>query len=66
MTHILQGRSAIITGANQGLGKVIAQAYVEAGANVLVAGSAVFGGPKSISENVAAFQAALSSPQTPH
>jgi ribulose-phosphate 3-epimerase len=39
---------------------------VEAGANVLVAGSAVFGGPKSISENVAAFQAALSSPQTPH
>jgi ribulose-phosphate 3-epimerase len=32
---------------------------VAAGANVLVAGSAVFGGPCSITENIAAFQAAL-------
>lgn len=30
----LEGRSAIITGASQGLGKAIAQAFVEAGANV--------------------------------
>jgi NAD(P)-dependent dehydrogenase (short-subunit alcohol dehydrogenase family) len=32
----LQGRTAIITGANQGLGKAIARAYVQAGANVLL------------------------------
>jgi len=31
---ILQNRSAIITGANQGLGEAIARAYVAAGANV--------------------------------
>lgn len=32
---------------------------VAAGANVLVAGSAIFGGPRSISENISAFRAAL-------
>ncbi len=32
----LQGRSAIITGASQGLGKVIAEHFVRAGANVLL------------------------------
>ena len=32
---------------------------VTAGASALVAGSAIFGGPKSIAENIAAFQAAL-------
>lgn len=32
----LAGRSAIITGANQGLGLAIAEAYVRAGANVLL------------------------------
>ena len=31
---MLSGRSAIITGASQGLGKAIAQAYIKAGANV--------------------------------
>ena len=36
MTHTLQGRAAIITGANQGLGLAIALAYVEAGADVLM------------------------------
>ncbi len=36
MTHRLQGRAAIITGANQGLGLAIARAYVEAGADVLM------------------------------
>ncbi len=33
----LAGRSAIITGANQGLGKVIARHFLEAGASVLLA-----------------------------
>ena len=32
----LSGRYAVITGANQGLGLSIAQAYVAAGANVLL------------------------------
>jgi NAD(P)-dependent dehydrogenase (short-subunit alcohol dehydrogenase family) len=32
----LHGRSAIITGANQGLGKAIAAAYIQAGANVML------------------------------
>lgn len=36
MTHILEGRAAIITGANQGLGLAIARAYVKAGASVLL------------------------------
>lgn len=31
-----------------------------AGATVLVAGSAIFGGPRSIAENIAAFNRALS------
>jgi NAD(P)-dependent dehydrogenase (short-subunit alcohol dehydrogenase family) len=37
MTHrTLEGRTAIITGASQGLGKAIASAYVDAGANVVL------------------------------
>ena len=36
MTRPLAGRSAIITGANQGLGLAIARAYVEAGAGVML------------------------------
>jgi NAD(P)-dependent dehydrogenase (short-subunit alcohol dehydrogenase family) len=36
MTYSLDGRAAIITGANQGLGLAIAQAYVLAGADVLI------------------------------
>lgn len=36
MTRPLEGRNAIITGANQGLGLAIASAYVEAGASVLM------------------------------
>ncbi len=36
MNYTLEGRTAIITGASQGLGKAIAQAYVAAGANVLL------------------------------
>jgi len=36
MTFSLEGRNAIITGANQGLGLAIARAYVMAGASVLL------------------------------
>ena len=36
MNAILEGRVAIITGANQGLGKTIAQAFIQAGANVML------------------------------
>jgi NAD(P)-dependent dehydrogenase (short-subunit alcohol dehydrogenase family) len=36
MTGTLAGRAAIITGANQGLGLAIAQAYVSAGANLFL------------------------------
>ena len=36
MTNSLEGRNAIITGANQGLGLAIARAYVQAGASVLL------------------------------
>ena len=33
MTRPLEGRAALITGANQGLGLAIARAYVNAGAS---------------------------------
>ncbi len=36
MSQPLAGRNAIITGANQGLGLAIADAYVAAGASVLL------------------------------
>ncbi|MBZ5558487.1 MAG: SDR family oxidoreductase [Acidobacteriia bacterium] len=36
MTRPLEGRTALITGANQGLGLAIARAYVEAGASVFM------------------------------
>ena len=36
MTRPLDGRGAIVTGANQGLGLAIAQAYVDAGASVML------------------------------
>jgi NAD(P)-dependent dehydrogenase (short-subunit alcohol dehydrogenase family) len=36
MTYSLEGRAAIITGANQGLGLAIAQAYLKAGADVFI------------------------------
>ena len=36
MSRPLEGRTAIITGASQGLGLAIAEAYVRAGANVLL------------------------------
>jgi len=36
MNNSLKGRAAIITGANQGLGKAIAMAFVRAGADVLL------------------------------
>jgi NAD(P)-dependent dehydrogenase (short-subunit alcohol dehydrogenase family) len=36
MTRILEGRAAVITGANQGLGLAIGKAYVSAGASVVL------------------------------
>lgn len=36
MSNSLANRTAMITGASQGLGKAIAQAYVQAGANVML------------------------------
>lgn len=36
MAHTLAGRAALITGANQGLGREIARAYVRAGAGVML------------------------------
>jgi 3-oxoacyl-[acyl-carrier protein] reductase len=36
MTGVLAGRSALVTGASQGLGLVIARSYVEQGANVFI------------------------------
>jgi len=36
MTYSLEGRAALITGANQGLGLEIARAYVQAGASVML------------------------------
>jgi NAD(P)-dependent dehydrogenase (short-subunit alcohol dehydrogenase family) len=38
VVHSLKNRSAVITGASQGLGLAIANAYVEAGANVMLCG----------------------------
>lgn len=36
MPYTLEGRAALITGANQGLGRAIARAYVQAGASVML------------------------------
>lgn len=36
MSNTLKGRAAMITGANQGLGKVIAHTFVQAGADVML------------------------------
>ncbi|MCX6065722.1 MAG: SDR family NAD(P)-dependent oxidoreductase [Chloroflexi bacterium] len=36
MSGVLQGRAALITGANQGLGQAIARAFVQAGADVML------------------------------
>jgi NAD(P)-dependent dehydrogenase (short-subunit alcohol dehydrogenase family) len=36
MNRALEGRAAVITGANQGLGKAIARAYAEAGASLFL------------------------------
>ncbi|MCS6801468.1 MAG: SDR family oxidoreductase [Chloroflexota bacterium] len=37
MSGVLAGRTAIITGASRGIGRAIAEAFVEAGASVLIA-----------------------------
>ena len=45
MTGVLEGRSAIVTGAGRGIGRAIAEALVAAGAKVIVAdnGSSIAG-----------------------
>lgn len=50
----LAGRNAIITGAGRGLGKVMAQALVARGANVLITGARATG---ELEETAAAFNA---------
>ncbi len=42
-----------------GISPANAAAITTAGANVLVAGTAIFGGPETIADNVAAFRRAL-------
>lgn len=51
--------SAADLSVDGGLKADLAPAVVAAGANVLVAGSAIFGGPASIADNMAAFRQAL-------
>jgi len=36
VNNTLKGRAAIITGANRGLGEVIARAFVQAGADLML------------------------------
>lgn len=62
---ILSGRSAIITGASQGLGKAIAQAYTKAGANIFLCArneSLLAKAKKELSEGAAASQLVLALP----
>ena len=43
--------------------KEVAAEIVAAGANVLVAGSAIFDGPRSIAENIGSLRQALMTPE---
>jgi ribulose-phosphate 3-epimerase len=58
-------RSSAWLEVDGGIKPANAAEVVAAGATVLVAGSAVFGGPASVAENIAAFQRALVLPNRP-
>jgi NAD(P)-dependent dehydrogenase (short-subunit alcohol dehydrogenase family) len=65
MTTSLSGRSAIITGSSQGLGLAIADAYVAAGANVLLCArdsAALAAASEQISRNARAGQMIVAEP----
>ena len=74
MTGILEGRSAIVTGAGRGIGRAIAEALVAAGAKVIVAdnGSSIAGDgaepdvaretAKALGANAMAFTESVASP----
>ena len=58
MSLSLEGRAAVITGANQGLGLAIAQAYVKAGASVMLCAR-----NQALLEEARSIVAALAGPQ---
>ena len=74
MTGVLEGRSAIVTGAGRGIGRAIAEALVAAGAKVIVAdnGSSIAGDggepdvaretAKALGSNAIAFSESVASP----
>lgn len=74
MTKILEGRSAIVTGAGRGIGRAIAEALVAAGAKVIVAdnGTSIAGDggepdvaretAKALGSNAIAFSESIASP----
>jgi NAD(P)-dependent dehydrogenase (short-subunit alcohol dehydrogenase family) len=65
MTRVLEGRSALITGASQGLGLAIARAFVEAGASVMICardGAVLEGAHRALAPLAAAGQRVLARP----
>ena len=53
----LKGKNAVVTGGAGGMGRTTSMLLAEAGANVLVSGSKIFGG--DIAENVHQFKAIM-------
>ena len=53
----LAGKAAVVTGASRRIGRAVALGLAQAGADVLVAGSATFkGGPDRYADNIAALK----------